>query len=70
MYLVWNSEDRLVSNISSARARTDKMTSSLDTKAFEEYDEHLARLYRSSVIEYSPNYLDNSAFFLPQRGIH
>ena len=70
MNLVWNSEDRPANNLRSTRARTDRMTSRLDTKDFEEYDQHLASLYQSSVIEYSPNYQDTSAFFLPHRGIH
>ncbi|KAK4309817.1 hypothetical protein Pmani_018578 [Petrolisthes manimaculis] len=70
MNLVWNSEDRPVTNIRSTKARTNKMTSPLDAKEFEEYEDHLASLYQSSTIEYSPNHHDHSAFFLPHRGIH
>ena len=70
MKLLWNSDERPVTNLRSTRARTDKMTSNLGTKDFEEYDDHLASLYQSSTIEYSPQHLDHSALYLPHRGIH
>lgn len=70
MNLLWNSEHRPVSNLRSTTTRTEQMTNRLDTKGFEEYDQHLASLYQNSVTEYSPNFHDTSAFFLPHRGIH
>ena len=70
MNLVWSSNDRPVTNLRSTRARSEKMLASLDAKDFAEYDDHLASLYQSSIIEHSPRHQDLSAFFLPHRGIH
>ncbi|XP_045132204.1 uncharacterized protein LOC123516668 [Portunus trituberculatus] len=70
MDLAWRSDERPVTNLRSTKARTDKMSVRLYAKDLSEYDDHLASLYKSSIIEYAPRHQEPSAFFLPHRGIH
>lgn len=70
MNLLWNSEERQVSNFRSTRARTSRMMSFLDSNGSQEYEDYIANLYHNSIIEHSPIVWDQSAFFLPHRGLH
>ena len=67
MGLLWTSDERPVTNLSAAAARTRRMEQLLPPTQHREYDNHLAELQRADVIETSP--ADVSGFYLPHRGI-
>ncbi|XP_043206566.1 uncharacterized protein LOC122372946 [Amphibalanus amphitrite] len=68
MNLLWKSDDRPLSNLSSAAARIGRMEGRLTVPEREAYQRHLEDLYRAGVIETPPND-DLQGFYLPHRGI-
>lgn len=68
MGLLWASDDRPVTNLSTAASRTRRMEQRLSPTQHQEYGNHLAELRRADVIETPPEE-DVSGFYLPHRGI-
>ena len=68
MGLLWASDERPITNLSSAAARTERMEQRLSPAQHREYDQHLAGLHRVGVIEAPPDD-DLRGFYLPHRGI-
>ena len=65
MGLLWKSDNRPVSNLMSAEARTNRMMQKLNDEQFQEYDDHLSQLLEDSIIEHAPS--SPSEFILPHR---
>ena len=72
MALLWKSSRRPVANLAVADVRTRRMTERLSPEQFTEYDSHLVKLMKNSVIKEAPQAegSSSSAFFLPRRGVH
>ncbi|XP_043230384.1 uncharacterized protein LOC122385865 [Amphibalanus amphitrite] len=68
MGLLWASDERPITNLTSTAARTGRMEQRLAPAQRREYSEHLTELQRVGVIETPPDD-DRSGFYLPHRGI-
>ncbi|KAF0291508.1 hypothetical protein FJT64_001107 [Amphibalanus amphitrite] len=68
MGLLWASDERPITNLTSTAARTGRMEQRLAPAQRREYSEHLTELQQVGVIETPPDD-DRSGFYLPHRGI-
>ncbi|XP_043230696.1 uncharacterized protein LOC122385999 [Amphibalanus amphitrite] len=70
MGLLWKSDSRPASNLTSTELRTRRLVSKMSTDELDRYDRHISELIVNGVVEDAPLTDDpDDAFFLPHRGV-
>ncbi|KAF0302533.1 hypothetical protein FJT64_025370 [Amphibalanus amphitrite] len=70
MGLLWKSDSRPASNLTSTELRTRRLVSKMSTDELDRYDRHISELIANGVVEDAPLTDDpDDAFFLPHRGV-
>ncbi|XP_043197889.1 uncharacterized protein LOC122368221 isoform X2 [Amphibalanus amphitrite] len=70
MGLLWKSDSRPASKLTSTELRTRRLVSKMSTDELDRYDRHISELIVNGVVEDAPLTDDpDDAFFLPHRGV-